>query len=118
MSGPSSMPSRADVGDHERARRRVPTQGFVERHTGALGPAVHGNLAVAVIETDSHGDHLCGGVDQLGMHDRSRPHDHSIHSGIGQLPGVVDRANAATGLHLRPTRDCCSDRRDDRTVLR
>ena len=56
--GPFEHAVAGDVGDHERARRREPTQRLVERHAGALGPAVHRDLAVAVIETDCHVDHL------------------------------------------------------------
>jgi hypothetical protein len=71
-----------------------------------------------MIETDGHRNHLRGCFDELGVHDRRRAHDHSIHPGVGQLSGVVDGSNSAPGLHLRVPRYRGSDRLDETTVLR
>ena len=39
-------------------------------------------------------------VDQRRVGDRGRAHHHAGDAGVGQRRGVVDRAHAATGLHL------------------
>ena len=59
--GAVEHPVAGDVGDDERAAPTGTSRGLVERHAGALGPAVDGDLAVAVIETDGDATDLRGG---------------------------------------------------------
>ena len=50
--GPAEQAVAVDVGDHERRRRREPAERVGELHAARLGPAVHGDVAAAVVEPD------------------------------------------------------------------
>ena len=116
--GAAEQPVALDVGDHERRRRREAAERVGELHAARLGPAVHGDVAAAVVEPDGHGHDGGDVVDERRVAHRGRAHHDAGDAGVGERPGVVDRAHAAAGLHGRPPGDRGDDRRHDAAVRR
>ena len=117
-SGPPSNPSRLMSvmmnAAADRKRRSASSSGHVRQ----LRPAVDRQAPGAVVEPDGDRHDPCDPIDQVRIGDGRRAHDDPGHPGVGQRRGGVDRAHAATCLHLRPTAHGADDRCHDVTVHR
>jgi hypothetical protein len=96
-----------DVGDDERRDAAVGNQPSASNrsHAAALRPAVHGELAVAVVEPDGDGDDGCdASATSAGSRTAAEPITTRLTPASASTVGVGDGAHAAAGLHpARPS---------------
>ena len=117
-SGPPSVPSRPMSVITNAAGGRKQPERIVEPHPAALRPTVHGQLAVAVIETDRDRKEFGRTLDERWLGDRRRPHHGPRDSEASERFDIADGPHSPAALHLRRSGDGVGDRRHPRPVHR